>query len=62
MDSLTATERRVADLAAGGLGNRQIAQHLFVTLPTIETHMRHVFQKIGITSRAQLAEQAGLSA
>jgi DNA-binding CsgD family transcriptional regulator len=62
VDSLTTTERRVADLAAGGLGNRQIAQHLFVTLPTIETHMRHVFQKLGITSRAQLAEHLGLSA
>jgi DNA-binding CsgD family transcriptional regulator len=33
-----------------------------VTLPTIETHMRHVFQKLGITSRAQLAEHLGLSA
>jgi DNA-binding CsgD family transcriptional regulator/tetratricopeptide (TPR) repeat protein len=62
VDSLTATERRVADLAAGGLGNRQIAQHLFVTLPTIETHMRHVFQKLRITSRAQLAGHLGPSA
>jgi DNA-binding NarL/FixJ family response regulator len=62
VDSLTATERRVADLAAEGLANRQIAQHLFVTLPTIETHMRHVFQKLGISSRTQLAEHLGVPA
>jgi DNA-binding CsgD family transcriptional regulator len=54
--ALTTAERRVADLAAGGLSNRQIAQHLFVTLPTVETHLRHAFQKLGITSRAQLPE------
>jgi DNA-binding CsgD family transcriptional regulator len=57
VSSLTATERRVADLAAGGLSNRQVAQHLFVTLPTIETHMRHVFQKLEIASRTQLTER-----
>jgi len=62
VDSLTTTERRVADLAAGGLSNRQIAQHLFVTLPTVETHMRHIFQKLGITSRTQLAGHLGVPA
>jgi DNA-binding CsgD family transcriptional regulator len=54
-DALTAAERRVADLAAGGLTNRQIAQRLFVTLPTVETHLRHAFQKLDIASRQQLA-------
>jgi DNA-binding CsgD family transcriptional regulator len=54
-DALTAAERRVADLAAGGLTNRQIAQRLFVTLPTVETHLRHTFQKLDITSRHDLA-------
>lgn len=55
-DALTGAERRIADLAAGGLSNRMIAQHLFVTQTTVETHMRHVFQKLGIGSRAALAE------
>ena len=53
-DSLTSSERRVAALAAEGLSNRQIAEHLFVTQATVETHLRHVFHKLGITSRADL--------
>jgi DNA-binding CsgD family transcriptional regulator len=53
-DALTSAERRVAGLAADGLSNRQIAQHLFITLPTVETHLRHAFHKLGITSRARL--------
>jgi DNA-binding CsgD family transcriptional regulator len=53
-DSLTSAERRVAALAAEGLSNRQIAEHLFVTQATVETHLRHVFHKLGITSRADL--------
>jgi DNA-binding CsgD family transcriptional regulator len=53
-DSLTSSERRVAALAAEGLSNRQIAEHLFVTQATVETHLRHVFHKLGITSRAGL--------
>lgn len=56
-DALTSAERRVADLAAAGMSNRQIAQHLFITLPTVETHLRHVFGKLGITSRAGLPAQ-----
>jgi DNA-binding CsgD family transcriptional regulator len=53
-DALTSAERRVAGLAADGLSNRQIAQHLFITQPTVETHLRHAFQKLGIASRADL--------
>jgi len=45
-------------LASQGLNNRQIAQRLFITQPTVETHLRHVFQKLEIDSRAQIA--AGL--
>lgn len=56
-DSLTPTERRVADLAASGLTNRQIAESLFVTVKTVETHLAHVFAKLGITSRADLARR-----
>jgi DNA-binding CsgD family transcriptional regulator len=58
-DALTASERRVAALAAGGpdqpaLSNRQIAEHLFITQATVETHLRHAFRKLGVTSRAGL--------
>jgi DNA-binding NarL/FixJ family response regulator len=53
-DALTAGERRVAALAADGLTNRQIAEHLFVTQATVETHLRHAFRKLDITSRAEL--------
>ena len=56
-DALTSAERRVAGLAADGLSNRQIAQHLFITQPTVETHLRHAFQKLGIASRAGLPAQ-----
>ena len=55
-DALTATERRIAQMAATGLTNKQIAQDLFVTTRTVETHLRHSYQKLDISSRAQLAE------
>ena len=55
VDALTASERRVAEMAAGGLTNRGIAQALFVTARTVEGHLTHVFQKLGIESRAELA-------
>jgi DNA-binding NarL/FixJ family response regulator len=42
------------DLAASGLTNRQIAQHLFVALPTVETHLRDTFAKLGVSSRTEL--------
>ncbi len=58
--SLTAAERRVADLASTGLTNRRIAQELFITTATVETHLRHAFQKLDIRSRDQLS--AALSA
>jgi DNA-binding CsgD family transcriptional regulator len=58
-DALTSAERQVASLAADGLSNRQIAQHLFVTQATVETHLRHAFHKLGISSRAELPAQLG---
>jgi DNA-binding CsgD family transcriptional regulator len=53
--ALTASELRVASLAAQGRTNREIAQSLFVTPKTVETHLRHAFEKLGITSRRALA-------
>jgi DNA-binding CsgD family transcriptional regulator/tetratricopeptide (TPR) repeat protein len=52
---LTASELRVARMAAGGMTNRQVAQSLFLTENTIETHLRSVFRKLEIGSRSQLA-------
>jgi DNA-binding NarL/FixJ family response regulator len=54
IDALTPSERRVAHLAAGGQTNRDIAQALFVTEKTIETHLSHAYQKLAIQSRSQL--------
>ena len=54
--SLTASERRVAHLAAAGKSNPEIAQLLFVTRKTVETHLGHVYAKLDISSRQQLAQ------
>ena len=53
-DSLTVSERRVADLASQGLTNREIAQTLFVTARTVEGHLTSVFRKLHIESRTAL--------
>ena len=53
--NLTASELRVARMAAGAMTNREIAQALFLTENTIETHLRSVFRKLEIRSRSQLA-------
>ncbi|HEX6022969.1 MAG TPA: helix-turn-helix transcriptional regulator, partial [Solirubrobacter sp.] len=54
-EALTTAERRVATLAAEGRTNRQIAQELFVTQRTVETHLTHTFAKLNISSREELA-------
>jgi DNA-binding NarL/FixJ family response regulator len=53
-DSLTPTERRVAELAASGLTNRQVAEALFVTEKTVEAHLNRVYRKLEVSSRWQL--------
>jgi DNA-binding CsgD family transcriptional regulator len=53
-ESLTASERRVAELAAAGSTNREIAQALFVTVKTVEWHLRNTYLKLGIASRREL--------
>jgi DNA-binding CsgD family transcriptional regulator len=57
-DSLTDTERRVADLVAQGLSNRQVANRVFLSAHTVAFHLRHIFWKLSITSRVQLARIA----
>jgi DNA-binding NarL/FixJ family response regulator len=58
-DALTAAEHRVATLAAAGYNNRGIAERLYVTQRTVETHLTHVFQKLSITSRNELSAHIG---
>ncbi|MEA2481472.1 MAG: hypothetical protein QOJ07_3394, partial [Thermoleophilaceae bacterium] len=53
--ALTASERRVVDLAVEGHTNRDIAQSLFVTPKTVEVHLTNVYRKLGISSRRDLA-------
>jgi DNA-binding CsgD family transcriptional regulator len=54
VEALTPSERRVAQLAAQGMTNREIAQALFVSHPTVVTHLSHCYQKLSISSREQL--------
>jgi DNA-binding CsgD family transcriptional regulator len=53
--SLTPTERTVAQLVAEGLSNPQIGDRLYVSRRTVQTHLAHVFAKLDLSSRAQLA-------
>ena len=57
-ESLTPTERTVTALVAEGLSNPQIGERLFISRRTVQTHLVHVFAKLDISSRAQLAAQA----
>jgi DNA-binding NarL/FixJ family response regulator len=52
---LTPAQRRVVELAAEGLSNKEIARALFVTVHTVEVHLSHAYSKLGVRSRAQLA-------
>jgi DNA-binding CsgD family transcriptional regulator len=56
--SLTPTERDVVRLVSEGLGNNDIATRLFVSPRTVQTHLTHVYTKLGLTSRMQLAQEA----
>jgi DNA-binding CsgD family transcriptional regulator/tetratricopeptide (TPR) repeat protein len=61
-ESLTPTERRIVDLVATGAGNISIASELGVSRRTVETHLRHVYAKLGVASRVQLALAAARQA
>jgi DNA-binding CsgD family transcriptional regulator len=54
-DDLTAQERQIAELARDGLSNPEIGARLFLSRRTVEWHLRHVFAKLGIKSRRELA-------
>jgi DNA-binding CsgD family transcriptional regulator len=54
---LTPTEQRTAELAAGGLSNKEIAATLYVTVHTVEVHLSRAYAKLGVRSRGQLAAQ-----
>ena len=56
--ALTTSELMVARLVAEGLTNREVAERLFVSPHTVNSHLRHVFSKLGITSRVELARVA----
>jgi DNA-binding CsgD family transcriptional regulator len=59
VESLTPSELRVARMANEGMTNREIAQELTVTEKTVETHMRHIFQKLDIGRRTELPDLLG---
>jgi len=59
IDALTASERRVAQMAATGMTNREIAQALFVTTKAIAGHLTHAYEKLEIAGRAQLPSGLG---
>jgi DNA-binding CsgD family transcriptional regulator/predicted negative regulator of RcsB-dependent stress response len=62
LESLTPSERRVADMAAENMTNKDIAQTLFVTPKTVEVHLSSVYRKLEISSRSQLPEALGVNA
>jgi DNA-binding CsgD family transcriptional regulator len=61
-ESLTPSERRIAELAATGQSNREIAQALFVTPKTVEYHLRNTYRKLDIQTRQELAEALSVKA
>jgi DNA-binding CsgD family transcriptional regulator len=56
-EALSETERRVAELAAEGLSNQEIARHAFLSVKTVEANLTRVYRKLGIRSRAALARK-----
>jgi len=58
-ESLTPTERAVVDLVAEGLSNPQVGERLFISRRTVQTHLSHIFTKLDVSSRSQLAAVVG---
>ena len=57
VEALTGRELEVADLIRSHATNREIANQLFLSLKTVETHIRNIFNKLGVTSRAEIARR-----
>jgi DNA-binding CsgD family transcriptional regulator len=57
MDELTETEARVAELAASGRSNKEIAAELFMGVSTVESHLSRVYRKLGVRSRSGLGSR-----
>ena len=57
-ESLTPAERDVIRLVCDGLANKEIATRLFVSPKTVQAHLTHVYTKLGLSSRVQLAQEA----
>jgi DNA-binding CsgD family transcriptional regulator len=55
--ALTATEARVADLTGAGRTNREVADTLFMSVRTVESHLAHIYRKLGVRSRTELARR-----
>jgi DNA-binding CsgD family transcriptional regulator len=56
VDALSPQERRVATMASEGLGNREIAESLFLTRRTVEMHLTGAYRKLGVAGRGELAQ------
>jgi DNA-binding CsgD family transcriptional regulator len=56
-ESLTPTEMRVVDLVAEGLTNPQIGERMFISRGTVKVHLSHIFAKLNIASRSELAAE-----
>lgn len=54
LESLSPSERRVAELAAGGRSNREVAEQLFITTKTVELHLTSIYRKLGTNKRTEL--------
>ncbi|MUL82204.1 MULTISPECIES: LuxR C-terminal-related transcriptional regulator [unclassified Mycolicibacterium] len=57
-EALTPTERDVARLVSEGLGNKEVGARLFISPHTVQTHLTHIYTKLGVTTRTQLTRQA----
>ncbi len=54
-ENLTKQESRILELVAQGWRNSKIATELFISTRTVETHLRHIFSKLGVSSRTEAA-------
>jgi predicted ATPase/class 3 adenylate cyclase/DNA-binding CsgD family transcriptional regulator len=60
--SLTPTERDIVRLVAEGLTNKDVAARLFISPRTVQTHLTHIYTKLGVTSRVRLSQEAACQA